>query len=111
MKHGVLGHVGLRIANERIFALVSRRIVFYAIRNVFRGVARTMKRINETRSRNLRFVRVGRLVRLQILVYGIESDADRIIDLVGLHHVATIRHEGRDLQPMDYFLEIGDRPL
>lgn len=114
MNHCVLGYVGLRISNERIFALVSRRIenVLQSIWNVFRGVARTMNGINETRSRDLKFIRkIGRFVRFQILINGIESDADGIIDLLGLYDMATIRHEGRNLHPMDYFLEIGDRPL
>lgn len=114
MNHGVLGYVGLRISNERIFALVSRRIenVLQSIWNHVFRVIRTMNGINETWSRYLRFIRkVGRFVRFQILIKGIESDADGIIDLLGLYDVTTIRHEGRNLHPMDYFLEIGDRPL
>ena len=88
MNHGVLGYVGLRISNEKIFALVSRRIenVFQSIRNhVIRDVARTMNGINETWPRDLRFIRkVGRFIRFQILVKGIESDADGIIDFLDL---------------------------
>lgn len=88
MNHGVLGYVGLRISNEKIFALISRRIenVFQSIWNhVIRDVTRTMNGINETWPRDLRFIRkIGRFVRFQILVKGIESDADGIIDFLDL---------------------------
>ena len=104
MNDRILRNLGLRVTNERLLA--SWRPIW----NLLRGVTRRTKRINEAGLQLLEDTRLGWFfVGLEILVNRVESDSDRTVELIALDYVAAIGHESRDLEPVDYLLEIGTR--